>query len=119
MAARTRQLENARLTIRAANEAGWDDLQKVFNSTAPASCQCQRYKMQPKECMVTTSVEERAHRFRVQTDPDTPDAKVTTGLVAYLDERAGKPGQAERRGSVPSCQRIEPTVRVRCPAPGK
>jgi GNAT superfamily N-acetyltransferase len=42
--------------------------------------------MQPKECMVTTSVEERAHRFRGQTDPDAPDAKVTTGLVAYLDD---------------------------------
>jgi GNAT superfamily N-acetyltransferase len=42
--------------------------------------------MQPKECMVTTSVEERSHRLRVQTDPDTPDAKATTGLVAYLDD---------------------------------
>jgi GNAT superfamily N-acetyltransferase len=31
-------------------------------------------------------VEERAHRFRIQADPDTPDAKATTGLVAYLDD---------------------------------
>ncbi len=85
MAARTLQLENATLTIRAANEASWDDLQKVLSSTAPVSCQCQRYKMQPKECLVTTSVEDRAYRFRVQTDPDTPLATATTGLVAYLD----------------------------------
>lgn len=86
MAARTRQLENATLTIRVANEASWDDLQKVLSSTAPASCQCQRYKMQPKECLVRTSVEERADRFRIQTDPDAPDAEATTGLVAYLDD---------------------------------
>ncbi len=86
MAARTRQLENATLTTRVANEASWGDLQKVLSSTAPASCQCQRYKMQPKECLVTTSVEERAHRFRIQTDPDAPDAEATTGLVAYLDD---------------------------------
>jgi hypothetical protein len=36
MAARTRQLENATLTIRVANEASWGDLQKVLSSTAPA-----------------------------------------------------------------------------------
>jgi GNAT superfamily N-acetyltransferase len=85
MAARTRQQEDAALTIRAANEASWNDLQKVLSSAAPANCQCQRYKMQPKECLVSTSVEERAHRLRIQTDPATPDAEATTGLVAYLD----------------------------------
>ena len=37
MAARTRQQEDAALTIRAANEASWDDLQKVLSSTAPAN----------------------------------------------------------------------------------
>ncbi|HJY69953.1 MAG TPA: GNAT family N-acetyltransferase, partial [Streptosporangiaceae bacterium] len=70
---------------RAANEVSWDDLQKILSSTAPANCQCQRYKMLPKECLVSTSVEERAHRLRSQTDPATPDAEATTGLVAYLD----------------------------------
>jgi len=86
MAARTGQLADATLTIRAANEVSWDDLQKVFSSTAPASCQCQRYKMQPKECLVRTTVEERAYRFRIQTDPSAPAAEATTGLVAYLDD---------------------------------
>ena len=86
MATRTRPLENATLTIRAANQASWDDLQKVLSSTAPASCQCQRYKMDPGECLVRTTVEDRADRFRSQTDPEAPDAEATTGLVAYLDD---------------------------------
>jgi len=86
MRAQTRQLEDATLTIRPANEVSWDDLQKVLSSTAPASCQCQRYKMRPKECLVRTTVEERAHRLRIQTDPAARDAETTTGLVAYLDD---------------------------------
>ena len=86
MAARTRQLVDAALTIRPANEASWDDLQKILSSTASANCQCQRYKMHPKECLVTTSVEERAYRLRIQTDPGCADAEATTGLVAYLDD---------------------------------
>jgi GNAT superfamily N-acetyltransferase len=86
MGAQTRQLEDATLAIRPANEVSWDDLQKVLSSTAPASCQCQRYKMQPKECLVRTTVEERAHRLRIQTDPAARDAVATTGLVAYLDD---------------------------------
>jgi GNAT superfamily N-acetyltransferase len=88
MAARTRKLVDAALTIRPANEASWEDLQKILSSTAPANCQCQRYKMHPKECLVTTSVEERTHRLRIQTDPGCADAEATTGLVAYLDDEA-------------------------------
>lgn len=74
------------LTIRPANEANWDDLQKILSSTAPANCQCQRYKMRPKECLDSTSVEERAHRSRIQPDPAARTPEATTGLVAYLDE---------------------------------
>ena len=86
MAARTRQLVDAALTIRPANEASWDDLQKILGSTAPANCQCQRYKMRPKECFVSFPAEERADRLRIQTDPGCADAEATTGLVAYLDD---------------------------------
>lgn len=85
MDARSRQLMDAALTIRPANEASWDDLQKVLSSTAPANCQCQRYKMRPKECFVSFPAEERADRLRIQTDPGCADAEATTGLVAYLD----------------------------------
>ena len=34
---------------------------------------------------MTVSAEERAHRFRTQTNPAVPMPKTTTGLVAYLD----------------------------------
>ena len=86
MAPRARLLADATLTIRPANEATWDDLQKILSATAPANCQCQRYKMRPKECLVSFPAEERADRLRVQTDPGADDAVTTTGLVAYLDD---------------------------------
>ncbi|MDQ3714898.1 MAG: GNAT family N-acetyltransferase, partial [Actinomycetota bacterium] len=44
------------------DEASWDDLQKVFGTRgAAARCQCQRYKLRPRE------------------------SGTTSGLVAYLD----------------------------------
>ncbi len=86
MASRARLLADATLTIRPANEATWDDLQTILHATAPANCQCQRYKMRPKECLVSFPAEERADRLRVQTDPGAHDAVTTTGLVAYLDD---------------------------------
>jgi len=63
-----------------ANRASWEDIQTVFGTRGPAArCQCQRYKLRPREAFAKFPVEEREHRLRVQTD-DTP----TTGLVAYL-----------------------------------
>jgi len=94
-------LKTGELTILPANRASWEDLQKVLSSTAPASCQCQRYKMQPSECLVSTSVEERACRLRAQTSPDTPEAETTTGLLAYLgDEPVGWCAVEPRSGYV-------------------
>ncbi|WP_433389476.1 N-acetyltransferase family protein [Micromonospora sp. KLBMP9576] len=86
MPGRTRQLEDATLTIRPANEVSWADLRTVLSSTAPAHCQCQRYKLLPKECVVSLSSDVRADRFRTQTEPGHADAESTTGLVAYLDD---------------------------------
>jgi GNAT superfamily N-acetyltransferase len=64
-----------------ANQASFDDIQTVFGTRGPAHrCQCQRYKLKPREAFAKFPVEERAFRLRVQTD-DEP----TTGLVAYLD----------------------------------
>ena len=69
-----------------ANEAPWDDLQTVFGDRGPArSCQCQRYKLAPREAFSKFPAEERARRLREQTNPGTPDAESTTGLLAYLD----------------------------------
>jgi GNAT superfamily N-acetyltransferase len=74
------------LTIVPANEASWEDLQTVFGTRGdPPRCQCQRYKLRPKESWRSVGAEELAFRFRTQTDCGHPDAEATSGLVAYLD----------------------------------
>jgi GNAT superfamily N-acetyltransferase len=73
------------ITVLPANEASWDDLQAVFgNRGAATSCQCQRYKLAPREAFSKFPAEERARRLREQTNPGTPNAGATTGLIAYL-----------------------------------
>jgi GNAT superfamily N-acetyltransferase len=79
------------LTIVAANEANWEDIQAVFGTRGdPSRCQCQRYKMQPGESWASVGAEELAFRFRTQTDCGHPESGTTSGLVAYVDgEPAG------------------------------
>jgi GNAT superfamily N-acetyltransferase len=86
MATKAPPIEEGTLVIRPANEVDWEDLEKVLAATAPANCQCQRYKMNPGECLVSFPREERADRLRRQTDPGRPEAEGTTGLLAYLDD---------------------------------
>lgn len=72
--------------VRPAREVSWEDLQAVFGTRGQASrCQCQRYKLRPRENFADQSVEERADRLREQTGCDDPGAGTTSGLVAYLD----------------------------------
>ena len=74
------------LSIVPANEASWVDLQTIFGTRGEAfRCQCQRYKLRPRESFAAFPVEERAHRLRAQTDCGHPASAVTSGLVAYLD----------------------------------
>jgi len=79
------------ISVRPANEASWEDLQTVFGMRGPASrCQCQRYKLRPREFFAGFPAEERAGRLREQTDCGHPASDTTSGLVAYLDgEPAG------------------------------
>jgi GNAT superfamily N-acetyltransferase len=73
------------ITVVPANEASCDELQAVFGARGPASrCQCQRYKLQPKESFGSFPAEERAHRLRQQTECGHPESDTTSGLVAYL-----------------------------------
>jgi hypothetical protein len=73
-------------TIVPANEATWEDLQTVFGTRGCAvRCWCQRYKLQRKESFASFPAEERAHRFRVQTECGHPESSTTSGLVAYVD----------------------------------
>jgi len=74
------------LTIVPANEASWEDVQAVLGTRGdPSRCQCQRYKMQPRESWASVGREELAFRLRAQTGCGDPAARATTGLVAYLD----------------------------------
>ena len=74
------------LTIRPANQASCEDLQTVFGQRGSgAVCQCQRYKLQPKEAFSKFPVTERTRRLREQTHCGQPGAEATSGFVAYLD----------------------------------
>ena len=79
------------ISVVPANVASWEDLQAVFGSRGAASgCQCQRYKLAPRESFRSFPAEERAGRLREQTDSGHPESDTTSGLVAYLDgEPAG------------------------------
>ena len=79
------------ISVVPASMASWDDLQTVFGSRgAAAGCQCQRYKLAPRESFRSFPAEERADRLRQQTDSGHPQSGTTSGLVAYLDgEPAG------------------------------
>lgn len=66
-----------------ANEATWEDLQKIFGKRGFASrCRCQRYKIRDF-CWSSVSDEERVFRQHEQTGCGDP-ASSTSGLVAYL-----------------------------------
>jgi len=74
------------LTIVPANQAACQDLQTVFGSRGDAArCQCQRFKLAPREAFRSFPVEERARRLRAQTSCGQPGSTSTSGLVAYLD----------------------------------
>jgi GNAT superfamily N-acetyltransferase len=69
-----------------ANDASWEDIQAVLGRRgAAAICQCQRYKLAPKESFSSFPAEERAFRLREQTNAGRPEAETTVGLVAYVD----------------------------------
>ena len=74
------------ISVVPANEASWDDLRTIFGTRGAASqCQCQRYKLRPREAFGKFPAEERAFRLREQTDCGHPESDTTSGLVAYLD----------------------------------
>ena len=70
-----------------ANEARWEDLQTVFGNRGTAViCQCQRYKLAPRESFGSFPAEERGRRLHEQTHAGDRSATATAGLVAYLDD---------------------------------
>ena len=75
------------VTIVPANEASWEDLQVVLGTRGYHSgCWCQRFKIRGTEWdSNSVPVKERARRLREQTRCGRPEARTTSGLVAYLD----------------------------------
>jgi GNAT superfamily N-acetyltransferase len=90
-----------------ANEASCDDLQAVFGERGQAAdCQCQRFKLAPKEAFSKFPREERARRLRDQTRCGIRGATTTSGLLAY---QGGEPVgwcAVEPRSAYPSLLRV-------------
>ena len=80
----------AEITVVPANEVSWEDLQLVFGQKGEAAtCQCQWFKTRPGE-FGSTPLDVKRDRLRAQTNCGHPEARTTSGLVAYLDgEPAG------------------------------
>lgn len=73
------------VTFRPANEVPWADLDQVFGDRGdPASCHCQWLKTFDRE-FGDMPKDERTRRFRAEVGCDDPDARETTGVVAYRD----------------------------------
>ena len=101
------QLEADELTVVPANEAAWDDLQTVFGNRGEAPlCQCQRYKLRPKEAFARFPADERAARLRAQTQCGNPAADATSGLIAYLDREPVGWCAVEPRTAYPGLLRV-------------
>jgi GNAT superfamily N-acetyltransferase len=99
--------KTSELTIVPANEASWEDLQAVLGTRgAAATCQCQRFKLQPKEAFASFPAAVRARRLREQTRCGQPGADTTSGLVAYLDGEPVGWCAVEPRTSYPGLLRV-------------
>ena len=95
-----------RITVVPANEASWEDLQAVLGTRdVPSRCQCQRYKMQPRESWASVGAEELAFRFRAQTDCGNPESNATSGFVGYLDGEPVGWCAVEQRSAYPRLRR--------------
>jgi GNAT superfamily N-acetyltransferase len=75
-----------------ANEASWEDVQRVVGRARCHSglCYCQRFKIGWHDWHATAD-EARAHRLREQTDCGNPGSGQTNGLLAYAIETEIEP----------------------------
>jgi GNAT superfamily N-acetyltransferase len=78
-------VEHADLTIVPANQATWADLAAIFGSADSRRCNCQRFRSRGWFWDQATDEQRRA-QLRDQTNCDDPEARSTTGLVAYLKD---------------------------------
>jgi GNAT superfamily N-acetyltransferase len=97
---------DAQLTIIGANQASWADLRAIFGTADyPGRCYCQRFKT--RDCHWSSlSHGERQNRLREQTHCNNPQARATTGLVAYLNEEPVGWVAVEPRTAYPRLLRV-------------
>ena len=75
----------AAIAIVPANRASPEDIDAIFGSRGdPYRCQCQWFKIRHRDWR-SVPQDERARRFRAQTNCGHPKSGETSGLVAYLD----------------------------------
>lgn len=95
------------ISVLPANEASWDDLQTVFGTRGQAfRCQCQRYKLGPRESFASFPADERANRLRRETDSGHPESGTTIGLIAYLGSEPVGWCAVEPRTAYPGLLRV-------------
>ena len=76
---------SASVVVVPANEASWADLKAIFGVRGyTASCQCQRFKI-GHHGWTEAPLAYRMDRLREETHCGDPNARTTSGLVAYLD----------------------------------
>ncbi|KGN39235.1 GNAT family N-acetyltransferase [Knoellia subterranea] len=70
--------------VKPANAVPFDDIQTVFGGRGDAhGCQCQWFKLAPKESLGRVGIDELRARLEEQSRCGHPRARATTGLVAY------------------------------------
>ena len=73
------------VTVVPANEASWEDLRAIFGDRGYAAyCQCQLFKI-GHSAWTDAPLAVRMERLRAETNCGHPNARTTSGLVAYLD----------------------------------
>ena len=101
------QVAAADLRIAPANEGDCLDLQRVFGVRGTAArCQCQRYKLAPKEAFARFPASERRDRLEAQTHCGDPAAETTAGLIGYLGEEPVAWVAVEPRANLQSLLRV-------------
>lgn len=101
------QIEADELRTIPANEAACEDLQRVFGVRGSAAgCQCQRYKLAPREAFSRFAASERRERLETQTHCGEPSATATTGLLGYLGEEPAGWVAIEPRANYPGLLRV-------------
>ena len=104
---RRSQVGPATVRILPANETACSDLQAVFGSRGSAAfCQCQRYKLAPREAFSRFPASERRDRLEAQTHCGDPLAATTTGLIGYLDGEPVGWIAVEPRANYPGLLRV-------------